>query len=700
LAYQLSNYGSYGSGAAGAITDPSTVINAYANVTAISGNTITIGTAATSTYSSFAIGQEILLHISAQISGTDGAYLGHYQTAHITGVSGSVLTLDNPVVDGVLIALASLANYIVQAVAIPSFTTLTLTSATLTPLAYAAGNKYGGIIALKATTSLILNGGKIDLSSKGIPTANKAYRIIDAQEISGSGNTDQYSGWENHITSSRMYLNSGDGTAFIQVANLNVANTASRIGYAAGTGVQYTRSASTCAAGAAGTGTGTGGSVILLAAGIITGFVPAIISTQPSAAGGQGIGRCYIASETKLVNDEGLYAKDVISNPNRLRTLGITDYGKGNFGAVTNPTVPLNNYAAVTAIDSTGKVLTVSGATSTGLAQFTAGVYVLFQAAAMKGSDSTYLGAIFRTQILAWDGTSKLTLKDPVTNVFPAASLVNYACQVITVPDFTNFTINTDYNYTPAYASGQGGVCAFLCNGTLNLTGGGEIDVVGKGNTSASLAATLLNLSNSGMKDCLPIGAGNGSVFIVANMTNLDSSSRIGATYDGSSLGGFGGSVSTGYGGGGGGYSGSLGGNSFGGASSHGGGISGASNKGANLFLVFNLLNYFSMSNISTGGAGGAGGIGWGGYVSSAGGSGGAGYGGGGGGGGAYGGGTIACTGGGGGYVGGGAYGAGWNAAVNAGTNGASGTDSGSCFIYANTVTSLSYTGAVLGGTT
>ena len=167
MAYKMSEVGGFGTGALGDITNPSGQINSYANVTAINTNTITIGTPSNGIYETFAVGKEILLHVSAITSGTDYQYLGKYMVAQITAVAGSVLTLSKDVSG--LIASGVLANHHVQAITVAQFATLNLT-ATITPLAYNATNKYGGIIALKCKTALNISGsGKIDLAAKGIP---------------------------------------------------------------------------------------------------------------------------------------------------------------------------------------------------------------------------------------------------------------------------------------------------------------------------------------------------------------------------------------------------------------------------------------------------------------------------------------------------------------------------------------------------
>ncbi len=69
-----------------------------------------------------------------------------------------------------------------------------------------------------------------------------------------------------------------------------------------------------------------------------------------SLTAGQGFCRCYIASETKLRNDEGLYAYDCISTPSRIKRMNIKNFGNGSFGDVAGTNIQLNNYATITAV--------------------------------------------------------------------------------------------------------------------------------------------------------------------------------------------------------------------------------------------------------------------------------------------------------------------------------------------------------------
>ena len=271
MACDLKTLNNYGDGSLGAVSNPTGQINSYANVTAITANSVTIGTAAAGAYETFAAGKEIMLHVSAT-NGTsqDVTYLGRYIICKITAVSGSVLTVDKDFT--AVLPPAAFANYQVQAVTVANFKSLILSSGSITPPAYSVSNKYGGIILAKCTDTVTFSGGSINLVDKGIPVASAAYRPRTVQEINGTADTDKYSGWENHITLRQFLLNAGDGAAMIIAKHFVQMGTASRIGGTTA-GAQFTR--------------GTiGGSTIALIAGDMTGFDPSIISKTKAVVKG------------------------------------------------------------------------------------------------------------------------------------------------------------------------------------------------------------------------------------------------------------------------------------------------------------------------------------------------------------------------------------------------------------------------------
>ncbi|BBB91067.1 MAG TPA: hypothetical protein PKA28_10895 [Methylomusa anaerophila] len=518
MAFKINDIGGYGSGTLGDVTNPSTQVNSYANITAISGNTITIGTISAGA-ATFVVGRDVLLHVSAKTTGTDTTCLGNWIEATITAISGSTVTLSKDVSE--LIPAAVMADYGVQIVTIADYGTLTLSSSYAATLAYSATNKYGGICAIKCKTALVFSGGAINLVDKGIPVANTALRPLTVQESNQS-----QTGWENHITVRTALMNAGDGVAFVFAKTTTITGTDSRIGgtvagtacYPYGIGDNSNEEV-------------VGGSTIFWVSETINGFTPTIISKRK--ASGQGLGRCYIATETALPNDEGLYAQDCLSNPTRLGPLNIKNFGSGTLGDVTNPTGQINSYANITSVN--GKIITI-GVQSSGIYEkFDVGTEVMFHISRNTGSDYANFGKFMLAKILAVSG-GLLTLDTTVaTSDIPA----NYKCQLVTVAQFNTLTINNNYTSTPAYddSKGYGGICAIKCKGKFDLSNG-IINLVGKGIPPTVTRTALPTQCSGQQKDYLPLSQGNGSALIVAKSLTGNAASRIGATYSGSLYGG------------------------------------------------------------------------------------------------------------------------------------------------------------------
>lgn len=663
MAYKISEVGGWGTGSLGAVLNPSGQINSYANVTALSGSTVTIGTPSAGIYETFAAGKEIMLHVSAVASGSDTTYLGNYLIATITAVNGSTLTLSKDVSG--LVASASFANYQVQAVTVAQFDTLNLTG-TLTPLAYSATNKYGGILAFKCKTAFNVSGSAaLNLVGKGIPTANIALRPATAQE-----GTAAQIGWENHIAARKLYLNCPDGAVFIAAKASNCSGTAARIGGTAAGVAFYPYNSGTSNTAVM------GGPAILWASQTISGFTPSIISKSSSNTSGKGLGRCYIATESKLPADEGLYALDCISNPARLSAMGIKDFGTGTLGTVLTLSGQVNSYAPVTAISSDGKTITIGSKYEGAYERFTAGSRIMFHVSKQTGTDNALLGKFILANILSVSGSS-VVLDAAVTNVVPTTVLGSYKCQLITVAQFDTLANSAAYTGAKAYddGTGCGGVLALAAKTTMDLSGG-VINMEGKGIPAGTARAAVSWQCSGHQGDCLPLSQGNGAVLLIAKSLTVNADSRIGSTVSGASYAGTGGSGVSGtaaagiLGTGGTGTNGdfsTVGGNGgvvgvagiAGGNASYDGGTGGAS--GASIFIVADTLTTFSINVIASGGYGGGGGAGYG--SASGGANGGAGYGGG----------------------GGGANGASSSA-------GGGGGGAGSCFIYCNTITLPDYT--------
>lgn len=533
----------YGNGSLGDVSSVTSTINSYARVTAVTSSTITINTSTQITGAAdFTVGAKILLHVSATTSSSYKTYLGCWMLANITATSSGVLTLDADPTK--CIPSANLAQYYVQAIAVAQYKNLTLNSGTtVTPPVYNATNFVGGIVAIMCSDTLKFNGGHISLTDKGIPTGNSALRPTTNNDP--TTDTQTYAGWENSDTRIHFMLNCGDGAAFI-IAKTMVCSTSSRIGNTATRGYQFYRGSSesvTYNETAPSNVTNVGGSTILVAAETIQSFTPYMFAKyrSSSSTAGAGICRCYIASETKLRNDEGLYAYDCISDKGRMkRMLGIRDYGNGSFGDMTNVTTQLNNYAKVTAIS--GNKVTYTGATTAGLAPITTGALVMIHWNHKNSTTVAESGRFYLANVLE-EYNGVLTLD----RTLPSISTSSYACQVVSIPQAKNFTLSTKNEATPIFNGTQGGICAIAVSETCNLNGGGIITRV-FANLSALQTTNrssfeygrtgLAVIGNAQDSNKLPIGEGYSSIFILASNLVMNTSTRLGTTTDGQKFGG------------------------------------------------------------------------------------------------------------------------------------------------------------------
>lgn len=606
MAFEIKNYGN---GSLGDVTEVTETVNSYARVTSISPTTITINpTTKIDGVATFEAGAKILIHVSASTASTYKTFLGAYLLATVTNVSGSTLTIDGDFTQ--ILPTSEFGSYYVQAVAVAQYQNLTLsTGTTITPPVYSASSFVGGIVALMCSDTLTFDGGHISLADRGIPAASKALRPLTNNDP--ALDTDVYSGWENSATKDYFMLNAGDGAAFI-VAKKLVCHGDSRIGNVSTFGVQFYRGSTksvTYQETAPSKVTNVGGSTILIAAETIENFQPKMLAkyrTSTSTAG-QGICRCYIASETKLRNDEGLYAYDCISTPTRIKAFNFKDFGNGNVGDVTDPTVQLNNYATITGIS--GRKVTYKTQTTAGLAQIQSGALVMIHFTQKNSTNVAEAGRFVLANVVGDNGTT-LTLDIDVPNI----STTDYAAQVVAIPQFNNFTLATVNKATPAFNGTQGGICAIAVKNNCNLSKGklysGSLNVTAAGAYGREGLATIGNAQDS---DKLPIGQGYASIFILANKLIMDSETRIGNVYDGSyfggtnSKGGYRGYPSTSSGGqvGSGAAAGKY-------SSKYIGGYGGAGTtsgkllrgQGAHIMIVADTISGFNQKAISTGGEG------------------------------------------------------------------------------------------------
>ena len=503
-------------------------LNSYAHVTAINGNQITINQndILYGAYEEFEAGVDILFHVSASAATTYKTYLGCYCVATITAVENGVLTLDKDVTQ--VIPADEFGRYQVQVVTIARFGNLTLNSGvSIVPPAYSTTHFYGGIVAIKCFGNLTFAGGHINLVDRGLPVSATSMRPKTSQEEQGTLDTDTYSGWENSQTHERFLLNCGDGAAFILVrGTMNISNTASRIGNPSTNGAQFCRGASDSVGDKPDNVTNIGGSTILIAAKKIDNFSPAIIAKYRAAnvATGQGICRCYIASESKLRNDEGLYAYDCISDPTRLlRELNIKNFGNGSLG-VCSTDAKQNNYAKVVAISADRKRVTYADKTTDGVAQITKGALVMIHATHREtppdeGNEIAANTGSFRLANVLDDNGSVLTLDSPTINLDP----VTYAIQVVSIPQYTKWTAGQTNGME--FDGDKGGIFAIAVNEDVGeylywrpprntfLQTQTKAEPYGRGG--------LRYIGNAQMNNRLPIGQGFMSAFILVKNLSL-----------------------------------------------------------------------------------------------------------------------------------------------------------------------------------
>ena len=190
--------------------------NSYAAVTEIRYNEITIDldNASLGVFENFSAGNDILIHASASYGATEK--LGKFICAKITyAEENGVLTLDKDISE--TFSYEDATTYKIQAITFANFHCLKIQQGALVaPHRYDATKFYGGILAIKCSHSLELNGGHITLSDTGIPVFQKdLLRPSLEQEVLGELDASDRAGEENFCNDNIFPLNSGDGAAFI-----------------------------------------------------------------------------------------------------------------------------------------------------------------------------------------------------------------------------------------------------------------------------------------------------------------------------------------------------------------------------------------------------------------------------------------------------------------------------------------------------
>ena len=555
MAFNLSLHGGFGNGKLGDVTDPTTeVINAYAVVDDINTYNFLATPIWDSAYVKWenCVGEQVMLHGITGKPSTTNACIGHYLIATITDAveeSGALrITIDTSTRST---GLTSFGAGYWQAILVPQFKNLKLQSKTLKPAAYSLYNvpiggtasvlaPCGGVIVFKCSETFTLAGAHIDLRNAGLSPSHTdiaSYRPLLAHEQNGTLDTNLYSGCENSVTKDRLLVNAGDGACLIMASYVSSTSGTSRIGNPATSGVQYCRGASD-SEGTPANVTNIGGSTIAVVANTWNNFTPNAIAKYRtvSTPEGRGLARAYLAIRNPYNNikpDEGLYAQDVLPDANRVKSLfNLYGFGTGQTGTYTyqNVTPPkcFNQYAKVTAIS--GRVYTISKLylDVESIVDWTVGAMVMIHQSRKSSGNDYNDGAFKLSRITAISG-STVTIKHNFS-----FNLSTYNVQMIVVPEFRNLTLQKEYKHTPQYYNGSGGICAIAVSGTMNFTGG-SINTEGKGTFNKVVNPML---GNASMKGVLPLGQGNGSVLIIANSITMNTSSRIGGTYDGSLFGG------------------------------------------------------------------------------------------------------------------------------------------------------------------
>lgn len=526
MAFDINGARSYGTGSLGDVTNP-TNINSYAKVTAHASKTITISG---DDLSAFTAGTEILIHVSGIKTSSVKKSLGLYQFAKIMSVEGNVLTLSVTPLD------VNTSNYYVQAITVPHYKKLTLSN-TISPPAFDTEKGCGGILVFKCSSRLTMS-GKIDLTDKGLPEDSQ--RPLLNQEQDGTGlDTLTYAGYENYDCSKHFTLQKGDGACLIIAKRIDFSDSA-RIGNPNLHGVQRCRGASDSYDLPTGV-TNIGGSSILIVAPTINDFDAKIIAKYRSKTleAGKGLCRAYIATESGLPCDEGLYSYDIINTPDRLsKETCINSFGNGADGVAKSPTKQQNSYARVLKISDDGKTFTLTNIDSGGVAKFKRGSLIMIQAnyKAKHAHDGRFIVSECVGILNDINGNlTSITLKNSINDLgLGNFTTTNYNFQAIAIPQYTSFTLSGSNGATIKYENGRGGIFAIAVNGTCDLTHGG-IFVEDKGGATYSASS----VSNARMKNRLPIGQGHGSVFILAKSLKVESNTDLGANHDGNRFGGY-----------------------------------------------------------------------------------------------------------------------------------------------------------------
>lgn len=524
MSIRVKKFGGYGTGARGDVTLSSGQINSYAPVSALTGRTVTIGAKNVGTLDDFAPDVEVLLHVSAT-KGSETVKLGEYAFARIRSVEGSVLTLDRML--GWSVSDSDLPNYWIQAVTVPNFETLTLKGA-LQAAAYNAGTHCGGVLALKCSKNLIFDGGRLDVSNKGIPTGSAALRPAIPEEATEEGRL--------FIHSTLPVMNRGNGV---------VMACARRITFDSATVIGASE------LGDPDKGAGEGGASILLVSDELVNFRAKAISTG-GVSGGGGRGRCRIATRSEpalqVPSHELLYGHDLIHDPDALRRLGFRSFGDGRHKSVTNPTEVLCGYAPISRIGADLKTVETQYLQNAFYAPLEEGALVLFHVSATKSAHIQDYGryAIRRITHRTASGSNAVFVLDEPLPV-PQNITDNYWCQLVGIPQFESLTLRDFTLNVPAWNDSVkcGAILPLACSNLLSLANAKVLTEPGKfpggRRWSEKNQKRFINQTNAVGATRMMLGEMNGAVLLLAKQIAADGSSRVGGEQSPLLLGGKGG---------------------------------------------------------------------------------------------------------------------------------------------------------------
>lgn len=524
MSIRVKKFGGYGTGTRGTATLSSGQINSYAPVSAMTGRSVTIGAKNVGTLDDFAPDVEVLLHVSAT-KGSETAKLGEYAFARIRSVEGSVLTLDRTPVWSV--SDSDMTNYRIQAVTVPNFETLTL-SGILLASAYNTGTHCGGILALKCSKDLVFEGGRLDVSNKGIPTGSAALRPPIPEETTEEGRL--------FVHSAPPVMNRGNGIVTV-CARRVVFDATAIIGAAA--------------FGNPDTGAGEGGASILLVSDELVNFRAEAISTG-GVESGVGRGRCRIATRSEpalqVPSRELLYGHDLIHDPDALRKLGFRSFGDGRHKSVTNPTEVLCGYAPVSRIGADLRTVETQYLQNAFYAPLEEGALVLFHVSATKSAHIQEYGRYAIRRIAhrtASGGNAVFTLDEPL----PVDQSItdNYWCQLVGIPQFETLTLRDFTLNVPAWDDPRkyGAILPLACSNLLSLTNAKVLTKPGKFPIGRRWGdkhmKRFVDQTNAAGATRMMLGEMNGAVLLLAKRIAADGSSRVGGEQNPLLLGGKGG---------------------------------------------------------------------------------------------------------------------------------------------------------------